>query len=97
MRVHPIKAAIDAACLKHGITHSAIAENADVARETLYRIMRGDAQRASGLLKTYMSSVAPIQLYATLGTLAALIALTLGATPSMSKAKSIHTRASRAR
>ena len=47
MRVHPIKAAIDAACLKHGITHSAIAKNADVARETLYRIMRGDAQRAS--------------------------------------------------
>ena len=43
MRIHPIKAAIDAACLKHGITHSAIAKNADVARETLYRIMRGDA------------------------------------------------------
>jgi len=47
LSVHPIKAAIDRACLKHGITHSAIAKNADVARETLYRIMRGDAQRAS--------------------------------------------------
>ena len=47
MRVHPTKAAIDAACLKHGITHSAIAKDADVARETLYRIMCGDAQRAS--------------------------------------------------
>ena len=46
MKPHPIKQAIDAACKRQKISHSDIARNAGVSRETLYRLMRGDGNRA---------------------------------------------------
>ncbi len=46
MTPHPIKLAIDAACKRHKITLTEIALRAGVSRETLYRIMRGDGNRA---------------------------------------------------
>lgn len=46
MNTHPIKLAIDAACKRHKITLTEIALRAGVSRETLYRIMRGDGNRA---------------------------------------------------
>jgi|GEM_PF-3673066 len=47
MKSHPIKRLIDGACSRNAITHSSIARKAGISRETLYRIMRGDGQRAS--------------------------------------------------
>lgn len=43
---HPIKQLIDGACSRSGVTHSSIARKAGISRETLYRIMRGNGQRA---------------------------------------------------
>ena len=47
MKSHPIKKLIDGACSRNGITHSSIARKAGISRETLYRIIRGNGQRAS--------------------------------------------------
>jgi transcriptional regulator with XRE-family HTH domain len=44
---YPIKTLIDHACSARGITLSAIAKRANVSRETLYRIMRGEGKGAS--------------------------------------------------
>jgi transcriptional regulator with XRE-family HTH domain len=47
MKSHPIKQLIDAACKRSAITHAEVASRAGVSRETLYRIMRGNGNRAS--------------------------------------------------
>lgn len=65
MKSHPIKRLIDAACERNEITHAAIARKAGVSRETLYRIMRGDGNRASvetvcGIAKA--AGIAPVVL-----------------------------------
>lgn len=47
MRPHPIRLAVETACVKRGLTLSAIAAQAGVSRETLYRMMRGEGQTAT--------------------------------------------------
>jgi transcriptional regulator with XRE-family HTH domain len=47
MKSHPIKRLIDAACERNALTHAEVASRAGVSRETLYRIMRGNGNRAS--------------------------------------------------
>lgn len=44
---HPIRVAIDQACKIHGLTHTVLCERAMISRETLYRILRGDVERAT--------------------------------------------------
>lgn len=47
--LHPIRAAIDQACETHGLTHTSLCTRARISRETLYRILRGDVERATVL------------------------------------------------
>lgn len=47
MKPHPIRIAVEAACERKGLTLSALAAQAGVARETLYRMMRGEGQTAT--------------------------------------------------
>ncbi|TAG48815.1 MAG: hypothetical protein EAZ30_06575 [Betaproteobacteria bacterium] len=47
MKTYPIKWLIDAACQRDALTHAEAASRAGVSRETLYRIMRGDGNRAA--------------------------------------------------
>lgn len=47
MKPHPIRLAVEAACVRQGLSLSAVAALAGVARETLYRMMRGEGQTAT--------------------------------------------------
>ncbi|MFZ6872519.1 NBR1-Ig-like domain-containing protein [Undibacterium sp. Di27W] len=45
--IHPIRKAIDQACKQHKITHTYLCARADISRETLYRVLRGEVERAT--------------------------------------------------
>ncbi len=47
MKPHPIRLAVETACTQRGLTLSAVAAQAGVSRETLYRMMRGEGHTAT--------------------------------------------------
>ena len=47
MKSHPIKRLIDASCKRNALGHVEVATRFGVSRETLYRSMRGNGNRAS--------------------------------------------------
>lgn len=45
--MHPIRHIIEQACDQNNIKHTELCERAAISRETFYRILRGDVERAT--------------------------------------------------